>query len=113
MPHEQDRLQELKRLAIMDSLEEFAYDDITRMAAEMSGAPIALISFVDGTRQWFKARIGLQALQTPKEQAFCAVAIQTPGETLIVRDASADPRFAENPLVTGSPHIRFYAARRL
>jgi GAF domain-containing protein len=113
MQDERARLEELKRLAVMDTLEEQAYDDITRLAAEMSGAPIALISLLDGTRQWFKARVGLQARETPREQAFCNVAIQTPGETLIVRDALQDPRFAENALVTGEPKIRFYAGAPL
>lgn len=113
MNDEADRLQELVRLSVMDTQEEQAYDDITRLAAEMSGAPIALISLVDGTRQWFKARVGLQARETPREQAFCNVAIQTPGQTLIVRDTLADPRFAANPLVTGAPNIRFYAGAPL
>ncbi len=113
MHDEAGRLQELNRLSVMDTQEEQAYDDITRLAAEMSGAPMALISLVDGSRQWFKARVGLQARETPREHGFCAEAIQTPGQMLIVRDALADPRFAANPLVTGEPRIRFYAGAPL
>ncbi|MEO5733346.1 MAG: GAF domain-containing protein [Rubrivivax sp.] len=113
MNDESSRLAELKRLMIMDTSEERAYDDITRLAAEITGAPIALISLVDGTRQWFKSRIGLQATETPREMAFCSHAIQQPRETMVVRDARADPRFADNALVTGDPNIRFYAGAPL
>ena len=113
MHDEQSRLRELKRLMVLDSSEERAYDDITRLAAEMSGAPIALISLVDETRQWFKSRVGLQATETPRELAFCSIAIQEPGKTMIVRDAIEDSRFANNPLVTGDPNIRFYAGAPL
>lgn len=106
-------MQELKRLLVLDSPEEAAYDEIVRLAATMAGAPIALISLIDEHRQWFKARVGLQVQETPKEQAFCAVAIERPEETMIVRDALEDPRFASNPLVTDDPGIRFYAGAPL
>lgn len=107
------RLQELKRLLIMDSTEETAYDDIVRLAAGICGTPMALISLVDDSRQWFKARIGLQVQETPREHAFCAIAIQRPEQAMVVRDALADPRFATNPLVTDAPSIRFYAGAPL
>jgi len=110
---ESARLAELKRLAILDSPEEQAYDDITRMAADLCGTPIALISLIDGKRQWFKSRIGLQVRETPREMAFCAHAIEAPDQPLVVNDATQDPRFQANPLVTGDPGIRFYAGAPL
>lgn len=107
------RLAELKRLDVMDSSEDQAYDDITRMAADVCGTPMALITLVDGTRQWFKSRVGLQLTQTPRQHAFCAHAIQTPDQVMVVTDARKDERFTSNPLVTGDPNIRFYAGAPL
>ncbi len=97
----------------MDSSEDQAYDDITRMAADVCGTPMALITLVDGTRQWFKSRVGLQLTQTPRQHAFCAHAIQTPDQVMVVTDARKDERFTSNPLVTGDPNIRFYAGAPL
>lgn len=110
---EQDRLAALKSLMVMDSPEELAYDNITRLAASVCDAPIALISLVDDKRQWFKARVGLTAKETPRDMAFCAHAIPHPDDVLVVQDAHADSRFAANPLVTGEPKIRFYAGAPL
>ncbi len=110
---ETSRLDALKALMILDSPEEKAYDDLTRFAAELCDAPIALITLVDDKRQWFKARVGLQVTETPREHAFCAHAIQDPSSVMIVTDATRDPRFASNPLVTGAPNIRFYAGAPL
>ncbi len=109
---ERFRQAELDRLAVSHK-QDAAYDDIVRLAAETCDVPIALITLVDGGRQWFKARIGLQVSETPREHAFCAHAIQSPGENFIVEDASVDPRFVANPLVTGDPSIRFYAGAPL
>ncbi len=98
-PQETARLRALAEFAIMDTADEQAYDDITRIASVVCDAPIALISLVDDKRQWFKSRLGLEAQQTPRQHAFCAHAIQQPSTVFVVPDARTDPRFAENPLV--------------
>lgn len=102
------RLQALQQLGIMDSAPEPAFDDITAIAASTLGVPIALLSLLDDRRQWFKSRLGLAISETPIETSFCAHAVRS-GELLEVVDARLDPRFADNPLVLGAPHIRFYA----
>ncbi len=113
MNDERGRLQELKRLMILDTPEESAYNDIVQLAAGMSGAPIALISLIDENRQWFKAKVGLTVSETSREAAFCSTAIETPSEVMVVKDALQDPRFASNELVQGDPNIRFYAGAPL
>lgn len=106
---EVSRQQALRDLEVLDSEAESMFDDIARLAALICKTPIALLSLVDAERQWFKARVGLQAQETPRDMAFCAHAILQPDHLFTVGDASADPRFATNPLVTGDPGIRFYA----
>ena len=110
---EQQRLAALQQLMVLDTSDEQAYDDITRMAADLCRTPIALISLIDSDRQWFKSRVGLAATETPREHAFCAHSIKSPGVPTVVPDALDDPRFATNPLVTGDPNIRFYAGAPL
>lgn len=107
--NETQRLRALHAYKILDTLAEQAYDDLTGLAAQICDAPIALISLVDRDRQWFKSRVGLDAEETSRKVSFCAHAIHHPGELLEVADALEDQRFAGNPLVTGDPHIRFYA----
>lgn len=106
---EQARQRKLDSYRLLDTLPEAAYDDIVRVAAVVCDVPTALITLVDHDRQWFKAKVGIEAQQTPREIAFCDHAIRTPEQPMIVPDATQDPRFAENPLVTGHPGIRFYA----
>lgn len=103
-----DRLAELRRYSILDTPPEVAFDIITQLAAHICETPIALISLVDGDRQWFKARCGLDVNETPRDVAFCSHAILHNG-LFVVPDATRDDRFAQNPLVTGPPNIRFYA----
>jgi GAF domain-containing protein len=98
---------------VLDTLPEAGFDALTRRAADSFDVPIALISLIDDRRQWFKSRVGLDALETPREDAFCIHAIQAPGDVMVVRDATQDARFAANPLVTGDPGIRFYAGAPL
>ena len=103
------RLAALRELGVLDTLPESAFDTITATASQLCGVPIALISLVDAHRQWFKSNLGLQgASEAPRDGAFCDHAIR--GDALLeVPDATCDPRFADNPLVTGHPDIRFYA----
>jgi GAF domain-containing protein len=99
----------LERYAILDTLAEQVYDDIALLAAQICQTPMALVSLVDAKRQWFKARLGIQEQETPRRISFCDHAIAQPSETFIVADALQDQRFQDNPLVTGAPHLRFYA----
>jgi PAS domain S-box-containing protein len=109
---EQARLALLHRLKLLDSDPEPVFDHITRLLSKALDVPIALVTLVDDQRQWFKSAVGLQLRETPREQAFCAHAIQG-SELLVIEDAQGDARFAGNPLVTGEPNIRFYAGMPL
>lgn len=109
---EDARLQALQETGLLDSAIDPRFDRFTRLASALTGAPIALISLIDANRQWFKSCIGLGAKETPREYAFCDHAIRQ-ADLFIIPDATADPRFANNPLVTGEPNIRFYAGAPL
>ena len=106
--NETARLEALNACQVLDTTPEQAFDDLVKIAASVCSVPIALVSLIDETRQWFKAKVGLDVSETPRQLAFCAHAILESG-VMIVPDASIDPRFADNPLVTADPHIRFYA----
>ena len=108
-PNEAQRLARMHALQVLDTPPEPLFDSLARLAAATCGVPIALLSLVDGHRQWFKANVGLEGTaETAREAAFCAHTILDDG-LMEVRDASADPRFADNVLVQGDPFIRFYA----
>jgi GAF domain-containing protein len=109
---EQRRLSSLRRLLILDTPPEERFDSLTAYAASIFQVPIALVSLVDAQRQWFKSRCGLPATQTGRDESFCGHAILQ-DEIFLVRDALKDPRFHDNPLVTGEPCIRFYAGAPL
>jgi PAS domain S-box-containing protein len=112
-PDEAKRLSRLRALAMLDTPPEPLFDSFVRLAAQIAGTPIALVSLVDAQRQWFKANLGLPGVQeTPRDVAFCAHAILC-REVMEVNDARSDPRFADNPLVCGEPSIRFYAGAPL
>ncbi|GGB49904.1 hypothetical protein GCM10011316_22520 [Roseibium aquae] len=107
-PHEEARIKALRAIGIVGSSQEPEFDAVVQVVQATFGVPIALISFVEADRQWFKAKCGLDAEDTPREAAFCAHTI-TGQDVMIVPDTFEDRRFADNPLVTGEPFIRFYA----
>jgi len=107
------RLEALREYGLLDTVPEQAFDDLTLLAAQICQTPIALVSLVDDQRQWFKSKIGMSATETSRDIAFCAHTILNRHEILEVRDAEADARFRDSPLVTSDPHVRFYAGAPL
>lgn len=107
------RLEALKSYHILDTLSEKDYDDITLLAATICKTPVSLITFIDEDRQWFKSHHGVSISDTLREYAFCAHALNSPKEPLIVEDSRKDDRFANNPMVTGDPYVVFYTGMPL
>lgn len=110
--NEAERLKALRSYGILDTAVEPSFDDITRIASYICQTPISIISLVDEGRQWFKSEVGIGVRQTAMDSSICAHAILE-HSFLEVEDVSKDPRFDENPLVTGNPHVRFYAGALL
>lgn len=110
--NEQERLTAVRQLCILDTPPEPVFDHLTKLASTLFQVPMALVSIVDEHRQYFKSVVGLNAAGTPRSHSFCAYTILSQ-ELFIIPDAQADPHFRENPLVTGYPHIRFYAGAPL
>ncbi len=110
--NEQERLALLHQLLLLDTPPEERLDKIVAFASSEFNVPICLVSLVDSKRQWFKARTGIDACETPRDISFCAHALHS-DRILMVPDALLDPRFHDNPLVAGPPHIRFYAGAPL
>jgi PAS domain S-box-containing protein len=107
-PDESERLEALRRLRILDTAPEQEFDDLVHLAAQLCEVPIAIVSLLDADRQWFKARVGIECCETSRDSAFCARS-DLGSTLLVVPDPRQDERFADDPLVTGPPHIRFYA----
>ena len=110
--NEVKRLKVLWQYDVLDTVPEEVFDDLTDLAAHICEAPVAMISLVDENRQWFKAKVGTSTKETSRDISFCAHAILNDG-LLVISDATKDPRFRDNPLVTGPQKIRFYAGAPL
>lgn len=110
--NEAERLEALRSYGILDTSPEKEFDDLAALASSICGTPVALVTLVDAARQWFKARVGLDLAETPRDVSFCSHAIVEPN-ILHVANATEDTRFSTNPLVTGAPKIRFYCGAPL
>ena len=102
------RIEALRRYHILDTESEAAFDDFAKLASFICGTPMATVTLVDSDRQWFKAKLGINQAETPRDQSFCTHTILS-NEVMVIEDASIDRRFFDSPLVTGDPNIRFYA----
>lgn len=111
--NETQRLATLYRYQVLDTPREQAFDDLVAIASSICNTPMSTVSLIDTDRQWFKAQVGMEHDQSPRDEAFCAHAILEPEHMLIVPDAREDARFRDNPAVTGGPGIRFYAGAPL
>src|SRR3954471_10425849 len=113
MPRDETaRLAALARYRVLDTEPERGFDDLTLLASQICGTPMALITLVDTDRQWFKSRVGVTVTETSRSIAFCAHAIEQ-RDLFVISDTLSDAKFRDNPLVTAEPHIRFYAGAPL
>lgn len=109
LPNDEDqRLEALRAYGLLDTAPEQDFDELAALASKICDCPIALVSLMDRTRQWFKASVGVEVRETDRDLAFCAHAILTPDRVTVVPDARSDARFSDNPHVVGDPWIRFY-----
>ena len=108
-----ERLAELRRLMILDSKPERDFDEITKGLAKKIGVPITMINLLDESRDWFKSWVGMPVSESPSTTSFCERFLDSDVPFIVSRDTTKDERFAQNPFVTGEPHIRFYAGARL
>jgi GAF domain-containing protein len=108
-----DRLAVLRRLMILDSRPETAYEDITRLLSTALEVPITMVNLLDERRDWFKSCVGLPLQESPATTSFCEAFFAGDDEVIVVEDTLLDPRFSLHPLVQGPPQVRFYAAARL
>ena len=108
-----ERLEALRRLALLDTATEVVYDDLTRTLAKAFDVPISMVNLLDADRDWFKACIGVSLSESPADTSFCEIFFHCDDDLLVIPDTLADPRFAGHPMVIGVPFIRFYASARL
>ena len=110
---ESSRLAALRHYRILDTDPEQAFDDLTLLASQICGTPIAALTLIDEDRQWFKSKVGLTSTETARNISFCTHAIENPHQIMVVPNALSDRRFTDNPFVVGDPRIRFYAGAPL
>lgn len=108
-----DRLAQLQRLLVLDTPPESDFDNLTKYLASQLDVPITMVNLLDEKRDWFKSRVGLPISESPAARSLCEAVLKTDAPSLVVEDTTLDPRFADHPLVTGPPFVRFYAAARL
>ena len=113
MRKDPSRLAELRRQLILDTSVEKAYEDITKLLSESLEVPIAMVNFMDFDRDWFKSRVGSPLIESPVHRSFCESFFSSDEDVIVVPDTLQSEELSQHPLVTGEPHVRFYAAARL